>query len=223
MGWTKIEELKPTADSQQQVSDLLPLIEGGKAYKLVNADNDRDYIVMENIQKRGLNTYSAAHGLLVYHVDYPYNTVNMTDAPNSNPGHPGVAVVPANGTLISSYLRGKGKKYTNEEWKESLSSSVFPGPENVTALTSQMQLPNYCFWNASTAKATGFQLNTISENTETGTVSFVVAADDPSGIDAVRWQKADGSKGFYDLQGRKIQGSMKPGIYIVDGKKIYVK
>ena len=99
MGWTKIEELKPTADSQQQVSDLLPLIEGGKAYKLVNADNDRDYIVMENIQKRGLNTYSAAHGLLVYHVDYPYNTVNMTDAPNSNPGHPGVAVVPATGLM----------------------------------------------------------------------------------------------------------------------------
>ena len=223
MGWTKIEELKPTADSQQQVSDLLPLIEGGKAYKLVNADNDRDYIVMENIQKRGLNTYSAAHGLLVYHVDYPYNTVNMTDAPNNNPGHPGVAVVPAGGTLISSYLRGKGKKYTNEEWKESLSSSVFPGPENVTALTSQMQLPNYCFWNSSKAKETNYMLNSISENEGTGTVSFIVASDNPSSIDDVRWLKADGSKTVYDLQGRKIQGSMKPGIYIVDGKKIYVK
>jgi immune inhibitor A len=223
MGWTKIEELKPTADSQQQVSDLLPLIEGGKAYKLVNADNDRDYIVMENIQKRGLNTYSAAHGLLVYHVDYPYNTVNMTDAPNSNPGHPGVAVVPAGGTLISSYLRGKGKKYTNEEWKESLSSSVFPGPENVTALTSQMQLPNYCFWNSSKAKETNYMLNSISENEGTGTVSFIVASDKPSSIDDVRWLKADDSKTVYDLQGRKIQGSMKPGIYIVDGKKIYVK
>ena len=223
MGWTKIEELKPTADSQQQVSDLLPLIKGRKAYKLVNADNDRDYIVMENIQKRGLNTYSAAHGLLVYHVDYPYNTVNMTDAPNSNPGHPGVAVVPAGGTLISSYLRGKGKKYTNEEWKESLSSSVFPGPENVTALTSQMQLPNYCFWNSSKAKETNYMLNSISENEGTGTVSFIVASDNPSSIDDVRWLKADGSKTVYDLQGRKIQGSMKPGIYIVDGKKIYVK
>ena len=223
MGWTKIEELKPTADSQQQVSDLLPLIEGGKAYKLVNADNDRDYIVMENIQKRGLNMYSAAHGLLVYHVDYPYNTVNMTDAPNNNPGHPGVAVVPANGTLISSYLRGKGKKYTNEEWKESLSSSVFPGPENVTALTSQMQLPNYCLWNGMTAKATGFQLNTISENTETGTVSFIVASDNPSSIDDVRWLKPDDSHVVYDLQGRRIQGCLKAGIYIVDGKKIYVK
>jgi immune inhibitor A len=223
MGWTKIEELKPTADSQQQVSDLLPLIEGGKAYKLVNADNDRDYIVMENIQKRGLNTYSAAHGLLVYHVDYPYNTVNMTDAPNSNPGHPGVAVVPANGTLISSYLRGSGKKYTNEEWKESLSSSVFPGPENVTALTSQMQLPNYCFWNSSKAKETNYMLNSISENEGTGTVSFIVASDNTSSIDAVRWLKPDDSHVVYDLQGRKIQGSMKPGIYIVDGKKIYVK
>ena len=223
MGWTKIEELKPTADSQQQVSDLLPLIEGGKAYKLVNADNDRDYIVMENIQKRGLNTYSAAHGLLVYHVDYPYNTVNMTDAPNSNPGHPGVAVVPANGTLISSHLRGSGKKYTNEEWKESLSSSVFPGPENVTALTSQMQLPNYCFWNSSKAKETNYMLNSISENEGTGTVSFIVASDNPSSIDAVRWLKPDDSHVVYDLQGRRIQGCLKAGIYIVDGKKIYVK
>ena len=223
MGWTKIEELKPTADSQQQVSDLLPLIEGGKAYKLVNADNDRDYIVMENIQKRGLNTYSAAHGLLVYHVDYPYNTVNMTDAPNSNPGHPGVAVVPANGTLINSYLRGKGKKYTNEEWKESLSSSVFPGPENVTALTSQMQLPNYCFWNSSKAKETNYMLNSISENEGTGTVSFIVASDNPSSIDDVRWLKPDDSHVVYDLQGRRIQGCLKAGIYIVDGKKIYVK
>ena len=223
MGWTKIEELKPTADSQQQVSDLLPLIEGGKAYKLVNADNDRDYIVMENIQKRGLNTYSAAHGLLVYHVDYPYNTVNMTDAPNSNPGHPGVAVVPAGGTLISSYLRGKGKKYTNEEWKESLSSSVFPGPENVTALTDQMQLPNYCFWNSSKAKETNYMLNSISENEGTGTVSFIVASDNPSSIDDVRWLKPDDSHVVYDLQGRRIQGCLKAGIYIVDGKKIYVK
>ena len=223
MGWTKIEELKPTADSQQQVSDLLPLIEGGKAYKLVNADNDRDYIVMENIQKRGLNTYSAAHGLLVYHVDYPYNTVNMTDAPNNNPGHPGVAVVPAGGTLINSHLRGSGKKYTNEEWKESLSSSVFPGPENVTALTSQMQLPNYCFWNSSKAKETNYMLNSISENEGTGTVSFIVASDNPSSIDDVRWLKPDDSHVVYDLQGRRIQGCLKAGIYIVDGKKIYVK
>ena len=223
MGWTEIEELKPTADSPQSISELLPLVEGGKAYKVVNADNDRDYIVMENVQKRGINKYGDAHGLLVYHVDYPYSRVNMTDAPNNNPGHPAVAVVPASGLLINSYLRGKDKQYTNDEWKKTLEAAVFPGTDNVTSLTDQMALPNYCFWNASTAKATGFQLNTISENTETGTVSFVVAADDPSGIDDVRWAKAAGSKAVYDLQGRRIQGRLTPGIYIVDGKKIYVK
>ena len=223
MGWTEIEELKPTADSPQQIADLLPLIEGGKAYKVVNADNDRDYIVMENVQNRGFNKYVYGHGLLVYHVDYPNSIVNMTDAPNNNPGHPAVAVVPAGGMLINSYLRGNGKQYTSDEWKMTVEAAAFPGTKNVTSLTDQMQLPNYCLWNGTTAKATGFQLNTISENTETGTVSFVVASDDPSSIDDVRWLKADGSKTVYDLQGRKIQGSMKPGIYIVDGKKIYVK
>lgn len=223
MGWTEIEELKPTADSPQQINDLLPLVEGGKAYKLMNADNDRDYIVMENVQKRGLNEYAIAHGLLVYHVDYPTNSINMTDAPNNNPGHPAVAVVPAGGILINSYLRGNNKRYTNNEWKMTVGASVFPGTENITSLTDQMQRPNYCFWNGTTAKATGFQLNTISENAETGTVSFIVAANDPSSIDDLRWLKADGSNTIYDLQGRKIQGSLKPGIYIVEGKKIYVK
>ncbi len=102
-------------------------------------------------------------------------------------------------------------------------AAVFPGTENVTSLTDQMQLPNYCFWNDTIAKATGFQLNTISENVEMGTVSFIVASNDPSSIDDVRWLKADGSNSIYDLQGRKIQGCLKTGIYIVEGRKIYVK
>jgi len=223
MGWTEIEELKSAADSQQQIADLLPLIEGGKAYKLVNAGNDRDYIVMENVQKRGLNKYADGHGLLVYHVDYPYNSVNMTDSPNNNPGHPSVAVVPAGGILINSYLRGAGKKYTTEEWKIAMAASVFPGTDNVTSLTNQMQLPNYCFWNGTTAKTTGLLLNTISENAETGSVSFIVTPENPSSVDNVRKVKADDRSVVYDLQGCKIHGYLKLGIYVVDGKKIFMK
>jgi len=222
-GWTEIEELKPTSDSQRQIADLLPLIEGGKAYKLVNADNDREFIVMENVQQRGLNTKSYGHGLLVYHVDYPYSSVSMTDSPNNNPGHPAVAVVPAGGLLINSYLRGDDKPHTKTEWTESLAAATFPGTKQVTSLTDEMQLPNYCFWNSTIPKTTGFMLNNISEDKETGTVSFVVALDDPSGIDDVRWVKTDDRSVVYDLQGRKIHGYLKPGIYIVDGKKILVK
>lgn len=151
MGWTEIEELKPTADGPRQIADLLPLVEGGRQYKVVNADNDREYIVMENVQNRGINQYVGGHGLLVYHVDYPYKTINMTDAPNNTAGHPAVAVVPAGGILINSYLRGKNKTYSNNEWKMTVEAAVFPGTENVTSLTNQMQLPNYCFWNGTTS------------------------------------------------------------------------
>ena len=224
MGWTKMEEVNSLmSDGSWQVSDLLPLIEGGKAYKLVNADNDRDFIVMENIQQRGLNKKSFGHGLLVYHVDYPYTTVNMNDSPNNNPGHPAVAVVPAGGLLISCYLRGDGKPHTRDEWTESLAAATFPGTKLVTSLTDEMQLPNYCFWNSTTAKATNFMLSSISENTETGTVNFIVSPDNPSDIDDVRWLKADGKTVFYDLQGRKVAHPTRSGIYIMNGRKIVIK
>ena len=224
MGWTKMEEVNSLmSDGSWQVSDLLPLIEGGKAYKLVNADNDRDFIVMENIQQRGLNKKSYGHGLLVYHVDYPYTTVNMNDSPNNNPGHPAVAVVPAGGLLISCYLRGDGKPHTRDEWTESLAAATFPGTKLVTSLTDEMQLPNYCFWNSTTAKATNFMLSSISENTETGTVNFIVSPDNPSDIDDVRWLKADGKTVFYDLQGRKVAHPTRSGIYIMNGRKIVIK
>ena len=224
MGWTQIKDVGSLMeDDGCQITDLLPLIEGGKAYKLVNADNDRDYIVMENVQKRGLNKYAGGHGLLVYHVDYPNRNVNMTDSPNNKPGHPAVAVVPAGGNLINSYLRGNGKKYTSDEWKASIAASVFPGTEGVTSLTDQMQLPNYCFWNSTTAKATSFMLNSISENTETGTVSFIVSPDNPSDIDDVRWLKADGRAVIYDLQGRKVAHPTRSGIYIMNGRKVVIK
>lgn len=224
MGWAEMEEIAVTGNNQQTITDLLPVIEGGKAYKLVNADNDRDIMVMENVQQRGLNKKSYGHGLLVYHVDYPYTSVNMTDSPNNNPGHPSVAVVPSGGLLINVNLRGTGKTYTREEWLASYAASPFPGTKQVTSLTDQMQLPNYCFWNGKTAKNTGFMLSNISENTETGTVSFVVSPDNPSGIGEIEIMRNEGgAKSVYDLQGRRIHGNLKSGIYIIDGKKRFVK
>lgn len=221
MGWTEIEEVKgDEVKSEKFIADLLPLIEGGKAYKLCNADNDRDFIVMENIQQRGLNKKADGHGLLVYHVDYPYAKVNMTDSPNNNPGHPSVAVVPAGGLLISSYLRGDGKQHTREEWSSSLAAAPFPGTKSVTSLNDQQPLPNYCFWNSSTSKTTGFKLDNISENEETGTVSFTVATDHSTGIKDVRWQLSNQGNRVYDLQGRSVVNPTK-GLYIVNGKLVH--
>ena len=217
MGWMEMKEIQLTDNSQQAITDLLPLIEGGKAYKLVNADNNRDFMVMENVQKRGLNQRGDGHGLLVYHVDYPYTSVNMTDSPNNNPGHPSVAIVPSGGLLISSYLRGTDKQYTKTQWQESLQAVTFPGTAEVTSLTDEMQLPNYCFWNGKTAKNTGFMLSSISENTETGTVSFTVASKEAVGISATLKHNEKMNGEVYDLQGRKVVNPTK-GLYIVNGK-----
>ena len=224
MGWTEIEDIGGLmADDECYIDELLPLIEGGKAYKLQNGDNDRDFIVMENIQKRGLNKRSYGHGLLVYHVDYPYASVNMNDSPNNNPGHPSVAVVPAGGLLISSYLRGDKKQYTSDEWIASLEACVFPGTQNVTSLTNDMQLPNYCFYNNNTVIPTGFLLNDITEDTETGCVSFTVAAEETTGMNETKWHQDNTMHSVYDLQGRHVHGPLKAGIYIIQGKKILVK
>lgn len=223
MGWTEMEEVKSDeVKSEKYLADILPLIEGGKAYKLVNENNDRDYIVMENVQKRGLNEYASGHGLLVYHVDYPYTSVNMGDTPNNNPGHPSVAVVPAGGLFINSYLRGNNLPYTRKEWQESLSSATFPGTKAVTSLSDQMLLPNYCFWNDDEVKNVGFALSNISEDAETGTVSFAIVSGDAAGIDDVRWQTDKWRGPVYDLQGCKVVNPTR-GLYIVNGKKVVVK
>ena len=223
MGWTTLTDVGMLMEEGKcRVNALLPLIEGGRAYKMANTGNDREFIVMENIQKRGLNQYANGHGLLVYHVDYPYGTVNMGDAPNNVAGHPAVAVVPAGGMLVSSYLRGEGKQYTRDEWKQSLAWAPFPGTEGVVTLNDQMALPNYCFWDGSTSKATGFTLSGISEDEATGTVSFLAAYKDPSGIKEVSGKMIDASGFVYDLQGRRVADPTN-GIYIVNGKKILIR
>lgn len=224
MGWTEIEDVSSLMkDGKCQVADILPLIEGGKAYKLVNSDNDRDYIVMENVQQRGLNQYADGHGLLVYHVDYPYESIKMTDSPNSHPGHPAVAAVPAGGLLISSYLRGSDNQYTWDEWKESMASTPFPGFMDVTSLTAQMQLPNYCFYNGDTVLPIGLMLSNITEDEESGSIGLTISPDETLGIHEARWKKNDEDSPMYDLQGRQIHGRLMPGVYVTHGKKIVVR
>ena len=222
LGWTEIEEIQLTANSPQPIAKLLPILEGGKAYKLVNGNNNRDFIIMENIQQRGLNRRAEGHGLLVYHVDYPYTIVNMTDAPNNNPGHPSVAVVPSGGLIISSYLRGEGKTYTKKQWLESLKAVPFPGTKQVTSLTDEMQLPNYCFWDGKTSKETGFMLSGIAEDTESGAVSFTIAPNDPSDVSTIRWHKDSPMTVVYDLQGRKVTRPTS-GVYILNGRMVVIK
>ena len=156
----------------------------------------------------------------------------MNDSPNNNPGHPSVAIVPAGGLLISCYQRGTGKTYTRDEWTESLAAAPFPGTKLVTSLTNEMQLPNYCFYDGKTSEDTGFMLSNIFEDVEAGTVSFIVAPDEPSGIKTIdNGQHSTFNvqrsmfNDVYDLQGRHVRHQasdirLQKGLYIVNGRKV---
>ena len=235
MGWTTIESITDGS----QLNNLTPLEDGGKSYKIVNPDNDRDYIVLENIQQSGLNAKAKGHGLLVYHVAYPYSEVNMGNSPNNNPGRPAVAVVPAGGMLISKNLRGKNKTYTSDEWEASIAASTFPGTKNVTTLDDDMNLPNYCFYGSSSSapslsnraaastKSVGFTLNNITES-ETGLISVQVS--DPTGIEEmeiVREETAERTgdgvkKPVFNLTGQQVTNPTR-GLYIRNGRKYLLK
>ena len=216
MGWTEIEDISSMlSDGGCQLDEILPLIEDGKAYKLVNSDDKDDYIVMENIQKRGLNKYALGHGLLVYHVAYPYADVRMDDAPNNTPGRPAVAVVPASGRLVNSIVGIASKERT-----ENMATAIFPGSQEVTSLNDQMQLPNYRFYDGDSQKPVGVMLSAITENAETGGISLTLTLDDTSGMNLTRWRNDAGRNDVYDLQGRKIQDHRPTGIYVTHGKKI---
>ena len=203
------------------------------AYKIVNDSNDNEYIVIENIQKQGLNKYARGHGLLVYHVAYPYSEINMTDHPNNTVGHPAVAVVPASGLLININLTKNGGPYTLSEWTASVASSPFPGDSTVTELTLQQELPNYVFYSGDPLSV---ELHNITESE--GCVSFDFVKAPASDIHAVKQDAQDDSNHlYYDLQGRRVNGqwsmvngqssmvngqSLKKGLYIHQGKKIVI-
>ena len=215
MGWSQMEPIS----APKQVNLLQPWEDGGTAFKIVNDSNDNEYIVMENIQKRGLNKYAVGHGLLVYHVAYPYSEINMTDHPNNTVGHPAVAVVPASGLLINMNLARSGGPHTQAEWKASMASAPFPGDSAVTELTLQKELPNYVFYSGDSLKV---ELHNITES-EDGSVSFDFVEAPTVGINNVKNDVQNTSDhAYYDLQGRRVTGLRSKGIYLHQGKKIVI-
>ena len=223
MGWIDISKLE---GSGTQALSMLPLTEaGGQAYKICNQQDDREFIVVENIQQRGLNRGALGHGTLAYHVAYPNNTVNMGDSPNNRVGAPAVAVIPADSLLISGYLRSDGV-YTGKEYRTSFEGDPFPGTSNNLQLSDQSALPNFRFYSTADNKV-GASLLNIREDTATGIVTFYFQKDDASAVEPILLPQDDepARTTIYDLSGRRIpSAARRPAtgktISITRGKKV---
>jgi immune inhibitor A len=232
MGWITAEQLT----EPQTISDMQPLVRGGKAYKFGNGGDAEEWIYLENVQNYDKENHVIghvySHGLLVWHIAYGRSTVNMTDYPNNTPSQPRVCIVPADGEVINGYLFGTGKPYTQAEYINSLRHDAFPytyqkDEQDVTinSLTAEQQLPNYKFYKSATGETTTedpvFSLTDITEDSTNGTVSFFFNDGSATAISEVSTKNAESCHMFFDLQGRPISGTpTQHGIYIIQGKKV---
>lgn len=213
MGWHV--DIK-TLDSDASFTMTTSTEQGGMAYKIVNPQNDKEYLMLEYIQRKGWNQYLFGNGLLVYHVCLPSETLYSGTRLNNAPGYPGMAVVPADGACLSSYIKANENDYINSH-----KGDLFG--QNVTELSDVNSQPNFCWYNAD--KTEKLKTNKALRNIkyENGVVSFDYVNDVASGILPV-WdnrQNADGK--VYSINGTFLGydlSTLPHGIYIMNGQKI---
>lgn len=212
-----------TLDSDASVTMTTSTEQGGTAYKIVNPQNDKEYLMLEYIQRKGWNQYLFGNGLLVYHVCLPSETLYSSTRLNNTPGYPGMAVVPADGACLSSYIKANENDYGN-----SLKGDLFPGTgnlqgQNVTELSDTNKQPNFCWYNA--AKTEKLNTNKAIKNIkyDNGVLTFDYVNDVASGILPVWGDKQATDGRVYSINGAYLGDDITKlphGIYIVNGQKI---
>lgn len=231
MGWMKID----TLTTDQKDIEIEPIDYGGKAYRFMNPNDatKREYFLMENIQNKGWNYYQKGHGLLVYHVNYKSDIVNVEDYPNNENGKPRMAIVPADGWLMSSYKVGDqnyinpetGKVYTNVDYYNNIAGDPFPGTHNVSELKYDMNLPNYK-WQIGDPEVKQAIVN-IRENTSNGKITFDFITDITNAIDRAIVNITQNDDAIYTIDGRKFNvndpNQLPKGIYIKNNKKFIIR
>ncbi len=218
MGWRPLQ--KVTKDEAVTLK-LEPIEQGGYGYVVTNdgQPSGNEYFILENRQNygfdlalgcRSVNIYKvfhASHGLLITHVDYlqsdwTSNTINVSHT------HPRFTIVPADGTLLSSY------NGINQEYMESFQGDIYPGTQNVTEISS------YEVYKGTFTQ----KINNINE-TVGGVVSVDINGGSADAIESLTTAEASTPVAYYTPAGQRIAQPQK-GINIVrDGanrvKKIW--
>ena len=213
MGWpVDIKKL----DSDASVTMTTSTEQGGTAYKIVNPQNDKEYLMLEYIQRKGWNKHLFGNGLLVYHVCLPSETLDLRTHLNNTRGYPGMAVVPADGACLSSYIKANEDDYINSH-----KGDLFG--QNVTELSDTNKQPNFCWYN--TAKTEKLNTNKAIKNIkyDNGVLTFDYVNDVASGILPVWGDKQATDGRVYSINGAYLGDDITKlphGIYIVNGQKI---
>ncbi len=186
LGW-----LTPEFMTENGEYTLENLSESHKCF-LVPTENQNEFFLLENRQKTGNDKFIPAQGMIVWHIDYDYqswynNTVNNT------PDHMRVRMILADNRATESTRTG----------------DVFPGKAKVTSFTPSTK-PAFVDWNK---KPVGVSINDIDLNE--GIISFNAELD-LTGIESTEINTAEG----FRINGMNIHALNPLCIYDITGRSV---
>lgn len=117
VGWYHIQTIEKSTSLE-----LLPISDGGQAYKIVNDYNKDEFIVFENIQQKGWNKAAYGHGMLAVHVDYDETAWSSNRVNVNHQEH--MVVIPADNDRNSNLA---GDPYPGTTGNTELSDYSLPG------------------------------------------------------------------------------------------------
>ena len=157
-GWMEPTEI----NSLTRINDMKPLATTPEAYILYNNGNRNEYYLLENRQPVGFDAGLSGHGLLIVHVDYDEN-VWKSNSVNCIPAHQRVTVIPADNNF--SYYGIAGDAWPGTSGNTTLTNYTTPAAEVFNA-------------NSDGTKFMSKNIDNITENTTTNTISFVACRPD---------------------------------------------
>lgn len=245
MGWPVDIQILTEESASADISK--PTTKGGTTYRIVNPNDANEYIMLENIKKEDMNmdwnmgcyipdeindpSYTGYKGgILAYHMKYPYDKVSMGDNPNCRK-NPALAVIPADGLLESQDLKDQtinGVLRTDSTYKASHKGDLF---NNVNGLliSDDLNLPNFCWYSGSETIAgytDRFKTNKSVSFTFEGDQITVNYVDDVASSIADIQANEYRTEAIYSIDGRYIgtrREKLKPGIYIINKKKVIIR
>lgn len=171
-GWLTPTELSSAAN----ITNMKDLGTEGEAYIIYNSSNRNEYFLLENRQSKEWFRYYdsniAGHGLFITHVDFNQTAWN-NNTPNDAPNHQRMVWVPADKDYGTYDATSKSWSISSSQQK----GDYFPGTSNVKSFK-----PTASAWNTTGGKwftsesgsyYTNHDLSEITENTTTGTISFL--------------------------------------------------
>lgn len=224
MGWDHIPAI--TEAKQYQLDGN---VSGGtNAVKIVNPNNSNEYFVLQHFEDKGWNQRIAAYGktynpetrgLLIYHVDYDQNKFSLSaNNVNNFVNHPRMTVIPADGTLASSYkIKGPDGigDYTYEQYLQQVDGDLFRADDTYEydTFVQNSGLPNARWW-------------LDAEDTPVYNIKFndgIVYFDFLNKSTGIRQlPTVENNQKIYTIDGKFVGTSTTPlphGIYIKGGKK----